>query len=1621
MRGGGLKWLTSLLVIGVLSISSFFLREWIWFPSFASWSESESENAVVVTWVTNVTQYLTSLVLYVEDPAETWKAVVLKYDWDLNALVVDAAINASALSVWHNSISGVNNTILGWTGNKLIKWTGAVIVWGEWNQITHNFLYWVIVWGKDNKITNWTTYTTVIGSTWSSIYGNYITSLWWGGNVVKGTRVLLAGSNDKVSNYDIVFWNNINASAVSGVFVYSNTGNFSPTSNDAFYVNAEKGFWLNTNNPKMMLDLKQSWIITIVQGSWVNTDNSLVSLWLKCNSYSKWVIAYMVANGSAWLCGCNGIAWAPLSIDPISQYACAEIWTSSKWCTGAVSYSHITKSWSTIAIKRWFQDLNDKSGGRSYPTWTYSWVESLFGWNRECSYLCNKWFHPNVQNPDGRYTGDCIACTPIDNMDDWAILWGTWVDNCWFTCKGGYKYDWQARTCTECRIGSWTPAKNQSGDCSICEAPAKIFLYTSVTSDADTKWWYFWYFLTTWTNANNCDYLCWSWYVYKYTWNTGTSYSYVRWTSSFSVWNYNACASCPKWYRSEWWKNTICKECIQPEELILKYKIDGIENSFRKAYLPTSHGWDENGCKFWACDSSLWLTMDDAGKCYCENQNSHFENNKCVPNTKYVYCTWTVYSWAWKWSDLIQIGWHWSRSNWYWNSTPSWSYKTVTWALQLWTCERSCPTWTYKDDSSKECTPPKPWVCNPTYHRTHQESLSQWTHLCSSTYWYTNFKVLENWWTWECKWQTLPWWIKWETVPCDATKVIKWKCKTNLSKKTLTDDQWTKTIRDWCQTEEYAVDVRNFYDSGKIIWTWWMCPSSQDPEWTYTNATDCYICSSWYVWNSKTRKCVPLYIYPNCWWYAPSDAWNLTTTIHWRTWYQQKFNTWTNEYDTLSLHTTWTLTGNTTFSTSSYTNACLFACKSSWWYEYDSNNRKCIIPIQRKSCWWYIPTWGISYSSWYYVIKWNSTYNRYDTYSYTTYTPVSYSSYLNSYYCSYKCPFGTKEVNWTCKDIVQTVTCQNNVSLSNIRRWTNAQWWYSYIHALDYYGNYPAVKSWTYTSNSRLSTCEYTCIDWYYRDGDSCEKIQAWVCSSTQWQCSSGKVSTSSISNWWKCEWLWTWTSANCCNSWYEWNGSSCIEKCWNDKFKCAISTATNTWYNNNKYEWKCWSTQCYQWEDTCTNGTKYGTNAQCIQAWVCGSSKNSCSVWIVTWTNSIANWYSEWYCKWLNGGSTSSKCISCSWRFTQDGNICREDGDCWSSIATCNSSQNATSVTTGSWWGIWKCKWLNGSTANCWTCNSPYTLKTYDDGSKECILSDSICSSTNFSCIGSYTVAWTGDAWSYYRWKCNGSRWDNKICVSKKYSSSYPWTRACNVTKNNSTTYWTTWKWNGHCVSTWSDTGLDWNGASCSLWAWACQLYTTSNACNNSSLCCSWKVDTVETEEFTQGSVSPECRLTVNWTTIVAPDSFCSWTKPSCQWACSTSYYYSCGSNSISASRSSINWGYSWTCNFQLNWSTAWLSSPECLYCNYWYTSDNNQKKCFWEWKCNSSASWKCVAKSQSSTNSSWEKSCWYTQANCSWLSTDECSASSCCEWSTKELYCSTNYCDNNIKEAEKVRLNCF
>ena len=176
----------------------------------------------------------------------------------------------------HNNINSSNITIIAGVSNAISEWNdNATIVWSAGSNVSTwgGNVPLVLVWWSNNEIGSNQNGTVIIWWNWNKIFDNVSNSqiLGWNGNKVAVDNVIVA-------------WNNVEATPSgewSFVFNWYSTEVFRPNSTNSFFLNVEKGVWLNMEASNGGLASK--WAISIgeIDKSMCTSDN----IWM------QWVLS----------------------------------------------------------------------------------------------------------------------------------------------------------------------------------------------------------------------------------------------------------------------------------------------------------------------------------------------------------------------------------------------------------------------------------------------------------------------------------------------------------------------------------------------------------------------------------------------------------------------------------------------------------------------------------------------------------------------------------------------------------------------------------------------------------------------------------------------------------------------------------------------------------------------------------------------------------------------------------------------------------------------------------------------------------------------------------------------------------------------------------------------------------------------------------------------------------------------------------------------------------------------------------------------------------------------------------------------------------------------------------
>ena len=182
----------------------------------------------------------------------------------------------------------VNNSII--TNNLLWDNQYSNVLWWDNMKVYSDNI--TIIWGEENSIGVWYNNTVVLGwkqnIIWENIEGsNYIESavmVWWEGNIIESNQkwvIVVWWINNMISenveNSQILWWKQNEVSVSNAIVAWYDVKNseardsfafsdgkeweFSPETSNAFYINTEKGLWLNTGSVNKWIS--SEWAISL--------------------------------------------------------------------------------------------------------------------------------------------------------------------------------------------------------------------------------------------------------------------------------------------------------------------------------------------------------------------------------------------------------------------------------------------------------------------------------------------------------------------------------------------------------------------------------------------------------------------------------------------------------------------------------------------------------------------------------------------------------------------------------------------------------------------------------------------------------------------------------------------------------------------------------------------------------------------------------------------------------------------------------------------------------------------------------------------------------------------------------------------------------------------------------------------------------------------------------------------------------------------------------------------------------------------------------------------------------------------------------------------------------------
>ena len=1098
--------------------------------------------------------------------------------WDHNN------INSSNITI----IAGISNAISEWNDNATIVWSAgsSVSTWGGNVPL-------VLVWWSNNEIGSNQNGTVIIWWNWNKIFDNVSNSqiLGWNGNKVAVDNVIVA-------------WNNVEATPSgewSFVFNWYSTEVFRPNSTNSFFLNVEKGVWLNMEASNGGLASK--WAISIgeIDKSMCTSDN----IWM------QWV----------WS-GC--LVW------------CTEEWTlelldTSEWCLESSDDPYIpNNAW--VCYFGWVDTGNATICGDPAGYINAIFEVELIDANRDtwitcpnednqCVYQCNYGYHLDLL--DGKCHKDCDL--PWNSSEyirhGKTVTWyssssTTCTNTCSMyemilTCNDGVLYDSDGRenkdyTNEDCVLNdkvcsATTYPFTSCPENGICE-PADWWqcdeyqakgksqcIYTgSLFQLTDCKPWYT-FVDEGWVRSckENCTYKSYRdtghWKPQRPYHNGGgmcssdsdgcSTYLVTCNNGTWKIWNWNINAG--TLITSCWWEGQPCELYNISESEMVEWKVYSSCPKFSGWYSCTA--WDVvyqewEGCAawYWQCG---WDCIADCG----EWEHADTSSCSCVDET--YSCGWTEPSW-----DGVS---KWSSSYTEWHTPTSWTYKS-SWTL--WACQWRCSDG--YEQSGNGCKEKEKSICALSCWSVFDNCRVDWSSVGNGSN--QGSEVSENgewYYTWTCFWWWKPSWCD----EVDPTPPLSCRCDTKTcsdyglsstnpgnyesvtkdswcgSDKKITcykeiqeyDCQWTEPWSYTTKSNEAPTSNKNWeYKSSWTLWACqWRCNDGYERDWNTMNCKpDCSVTCGSYAHECSTAFGTKGPINPN----AIGNEYGI---LHY----------WWCNYPAVE-----GCPGGVAITSSPTSCNCQqYSCEYLWyssnanwscWQSYSNLDQWCNMPYQ--TC--YKNGCDANGYIWYECKATNDDTSIFDNPNYTIVA-------LTNWYCVKKNeqydPCADYPISWSCPAHGECVSCPTD---SNRKKLTkcheactlgegNCEW-----SSPEYLGTCPPNADCDYKTPYTISS-----------DGLSCKE---WNTHIRFRSCRSG-YEPSDVDHPYNC------VSKDPCKNYtysteqYDWDGNSCC-------FKCTNSSSSNY----GKYKCTCTTPECHRAKD----GDKYCKSTSANTCWTCNTSTDS-------------------------------------------------------------------------------------------------------------------------------------------------------------------------------------------------------------------------------------------------------------------------------------------------------------------------------------------------------------------------------------------------------------------------------
>lgn len=446
------------------------------------------------------------------------------------------------------------------------------------------------------------------------------------------------------------------------------------------------------------------------------------------------------------------------------------------------------------------------------------------------------------------------------------------------------------------------------------------------------------------------------------------------------------------------WKGATCEANVQTAEC------EGLpENASWNKVSSITQTW--NGTEWLPSATGSFNEEESIGECRFKcNDNYHWENNQCLPNSKTEYCTSKPANTVWNDNGANgKFTQTWNGSEWE-PETYSSSYNTVAGI-----CRYKCNTNYNWNSSNSKCV-----AATQTYTCTGLPANAVWNSVSSYT----------QTWTGE-EWTPSATAATYNTTASNTE--CRFKCDTNYS---------------W-ENSQCVADTRTANCTGLLANTIWNTVSSITQTWngsswlpvttgsynTTASSAECrFKCKTNYTWdgskceaNTRTASCTDI----------PANAsWNSVSAI---------IQTWNGE--------DWTPSNTSTYNTTSSTSECRYKCADS--YHTENGGASCISNTKTASCTGLITN-----------ATWNSVSSITQTWNGSTWVPTTTGTYneeSSSSECRYKCDNTHYWYNSQCTSPCDYEPCDE---VANSTAVCNATSWRDYSCECDnrYYWSYPQCK-----------------------------------------------------------------------------------------------------------------------------------------------------------------------------------------------------------------------------------------------------------------------------------------------------------------------------------------------------------------------------------------------------------------------------------------------------------------------------------------------------------------------------------------------------------------------------------